>query len=71
MSASPFAISDLHVSYEENRRIAEALEPETDEDWLIVAATSVMCSRTSNGPQYRNFASLARPTHPLTASTPL
>jgi 3',5'-cyclic AMP phosphodiesterase CpdA len=37
MSASLFAVSDLHVSHPENRRIVEALEPETDEDWLIVA----------------------------------
>jgi 3',5'-cyclic AMP phosphodiesterase CpdA len=31
-----WAISDLHVGYEENRRAVEALEPMPD-DWLIVA----------------------------------
>ena len=31
-----WAISDLHVGYEENRRVVEALEPMPD-DWLIVA----------------------------------
>ncbi|MFI7663106.1 metallophosphoesterase family protein [Micromonospora parva] len=31
------AVSDLHVSHEENRRIVEQLRPETDRDWLIVA----------------------------------
>ncbi|WP_204149430.1 metallophosphoesterase family protein [Salinispora oceanensis] len=35
--ASLFAVSDLHVSYAENRRIADGLKPESDEDWLIVA----------------------------------
>src|SRR4051794_11318622 len=34
---SLFAISDLHVAYEENRRIVEGLRPESDADWLIVA----------------------------------
>jgi 3',5'-cyclic AMP phosphodiesterase CpdA len=32
-----FAISDLHVAYEENRAIVESLRPETDRDWLLVA----------------------------------
>lgn len=32
-----FAISDLHVAYEENRTITEELRPETGEDWLVVA----------------------------------
>ncbi|MEU7757193.1 metallophosphoesterase [Micromonospora sp. NPDC049101] len=31
------AVSDLHVSHEDNRRIVEELRPETDQDWLIVA----------------------------------
>jgi 3',5'-cyclic AMP phosphodiesterase CpdA len=31
-----WAISDLHVGYEENRRAVEALEPHED-DWLIIA----------------------------------
>lgn len=34
---SLFAVSDLHVSYPENRRIVDTLQPETDGDWLIVA----------------------------------
>jgi 3',5'-cyclic AMP phosphodiesterase CpdA len=37
VSPSLFAISDLHVAYEENRRIVQGLRPETDADWLIVA----------------------------------
>ena len=31
------AVSDLHVSYPENRAIADRLQPVTDADWLIVA----------------------------------
>ncbi|HEX6873300.1 MAG TPA: metallophosphoesterase [Micromonosporaceae bacterium] len=31
------AISDLHVAYPENRRIAQSLRGESDQDWLIVA----------------------------------
>ncbi|MEV6975899.1 metallophosphoesterase [Kitasatospora sp. NPDC093806] len=31
------AIADLHVGYPENRAVAAALRPATDEDWLIVA----------------------------------
>jgi 3',5'-cyclic AMP phosphodiesterase CpdA len=31
------AISDLHVVYQENRELTEALRPRSDEDWLIVA----------------------------------
>jgi 3',5'-cyclic AMP phosphodiesterase CpdA len=31
-----WAVSDLHVGYEDNRRAVEALEPRSD-DWLIVA----------------------------------
>jgi 3',5'-cyclic AMP phosphodiesterase CpdA len=30
-------ISDLHVAYAENRAFVEALRPESDEDWLLVA----------------------------------
>lgn len=37
MSGSLFAVSDLHVSYPENRRIVDQLRPETNDDWLIVA----------------------------------
>ncbi|MBW1598601.1 metallophosphoesterase [Streptomyces sp. JJ38] len=32
-----WAISDLHVAYEENRKIVEGLRPESPDDWLIVA----------------------------------
>ncbi|GLZ43470.1 metallophosphoesterase [Actinokineospora sp. NBRC 105648] len=31
------AISDLHISYEENREIVRGLRPESPQDWLIVA----------------------------------
>jgi 3',5'-cyclic AMP phosphodiesterase CpdA len=31
------AISDLHIGYAENRALVEAMRPETDEDWLLVA----------------------------------
>ncbi|MFE2599322.1 metallophosphoesterase family protein [Streptomyces sp. NPDC059396] len=31
------AVSDLHVVYDENRALVEALRPDSDEDWLIVA----------------------------------
>jgi 3',5'-cyclic AMP phosphodiesterase CpdA len=31
------AISDLHVGHPDNRAFAQAIRPETDEDWLIVA----------------------------------
>lgn len=34
---SLLAISDLHVGFEENRRIVEKLEPASDSDWLLVA----------------------------------
>ncbi|MEU4221897.1 metallophosphoesterase [Actinoplanes sp. NPDC026623] len=37
MPSSLLAVSDLHVAYQENRLISEALAPETDGDWLIVA----------------------------------
>jgi 3',5'-cyclic AMP phosphodiesterase CpdA len=33
---SVFAISDLHVTHPENRRVVETLRPQTEEDWLIV-----------------------------------
>ncbi|EWM13431.1 Ser/Thr protein phosphatase [Kutzneria sp. 744] len=32
-----FAVSDLHVAYEENRTITAGLRPESADDWLIVA----------------------------------
>jgi 3',5'-cyclic AMP phosphodiesterase CpdA len=31
------AISDLHITHPENRRVAEGLSPRSDEDWLILA----------------------------------
>ncbi|MDQ0584549.1 3',5'-cyclic AMP phosphodiesterase CpdA [Streptomyces rishiriensis] len=31
------AISDLHIGYPENRALVEAMAPESDEDWLLVA----------------------------------
>lgn len=31
------AISDLHISYEENRKLVDQLRPETEGDWLLVA----------------------------------
>ena len=37
MAGSLFAVSDLHVSYAENRRVVDGLRPDSDEDWLIVA----------------------------------
>ncbi|MBU2663860.1 metallophosphoesterase [Actinoplanes bogorensis] len=36
-SRTIFAISDLHVAYQENRSLADRLTPGTDDDWLIVA----------------------------------
>ncbi len=33
---SLFAISDLHVSYAENRDLVDGLRPESDGDWLLV-----------------------------------
>ncbi|MQY09713.1 metallophosphoesterase family protein [Actinomadura macrotermitis] len=32
-----YAISDLHVGHEENRRLVESLRPSTGADWLLVA----------------------------------
>lgn len=38
MAGSLFAVSDLHIAYEENRRLVdERLRPESADDWLIVA----------------------------------
>ncbi|MEU8244558.1 metallophosphoesterase [Actinoplanes missouriensis] len=37
MSGSLFAVSDLHVAYPENRSVVDRIEPESDEDWLLVA----------------------------------
>lgn len=37
MTGSLFATSDLHVAYPDNRRIVDRIEPESADDWLIVA----------------------------------
>jgi len=37
MVGSLLAVSDLHVSYTENRPIVDRLRPAADDDWLIVA----------------------------------
>jgi 3',5'-cyclic AMP phosphodiesterase CpdA len=37
VAGSLLAVSDLHVSYAENRRIADGLRPGSADDWLIVA----------------------------------
>ncbi|MGC5031273.1 metallophosphoesterase family protein [Micromonospora sp. DT229] len=37
MAGSLFATSDLHVAYTDNRRIVDRIEPESADDWLIVA----------------------------------
>ena len=37
MTGSLLAVSDLHVSYAENRRVLDGLRPESPDDWLIVA----------------------------------
>lgn len=31
------AVSDLHVEHDENRRLVEAMKPNSDEDWLLIA----------------------------------
>lgn len=36
-TGSLLAISDLHVRYPENRRVVEALQPRSGDDWLLVA----------------------------------
>ncbi len=37
MAGSLFAMSDLHVAYPQNRAVVDRIEPESDQDWLIVA----------------------------------
>ncbi|MEU4338057.1 metallophosphoesterase [Micromonospora lupini] len=37
MGASLLAVSDLHVSFEDNRPVVDRLQPSSDDDWLIVA----------------------------------
>lgn len=37
MGGSLFAVSDLHVSYAENRYVVDRIRPADDGDWLIVA----------------------------------
>ncbi|RVX38769.1 3',5'-cyclic AMP phosphodiesterase CpdA [Nonomuraea polychroma] len=36
MTGKLLAISDLHVHYEDNKRVVEALRPESDGDWLLL-----------------------------------
>ncbi|CAM5701701.1 Metallophosphoesterase OS=Streptomyces tendae OX=1932 GN=GUR47_02195 PE=4 SV=1 [Streptomyces tendae] len=33
-SGTLWAISDLHIGYEENRALVERTHPESDDDWL-------------------------------------
>ncbi|MCO5993583.1 metallophosphoesterase family protein [Actinoallomurus rhizosphaericola] len=35
--AKLLALSDLHVSYSENRKLVEGLRPGSDDDWLLIA----------------------------------
>ncbi|MEV6637305.1 metallophosphoesterase [Actinoplanes sp. NPDC051470] len=37
MTASLLAVSDLHISYEENREVIDRIRPDSEDDWLIVA----------------------------------
>jgi 3',5'-cyclic AMP phosphodiesterase CpdA len=37
VTASLLAVSDLHISYKENRDVLDRIRPESDDDWLIVA----------------------------------
>ncbi|MEU6171357.1 metallophosphoesterase [Streptantibioticus parmotrematis] len=37
MTARLLAVSDLHIAYEDNRKIVDGLRPADDGDWLIVA----------------------------------
>lgn len=37
MAGSLFAVSDIHASYTENRRLIDGLRSESGDDWLIVA----------------------------------
>ena len=37
VAASLLAVSDLHISYEQNRDVVERIRPESEGDWLIVA----------------------------------
>jgi 3',5'-cyclic AMP phosphodiesterase CpdA len=36
-SGALLAVSDLHVRHRENREVVEAIRPDSDDDWLIVA----------------------------------
>lgn len=40
------AVSDLHITYDENREITRDLRPESAEDWLIVAGD--VCEKTED-----------------------
>ena len=37
MPGALYAVSDLHISYAENRGIVDGLRPQSEQDWLIVA----------------------------------
>ncbi|GAA2478580.1 metallophosphoesterase family protein [Winogradskya humida] len=37
MAGTLYAVSDLHVAYEENRKLLDRLQPTSPDDWLIVA----------------------------------
>ncbi|MEV4639728.1 metallophosphoesterase [Actinoplanes sp. NPDC049548] len=37
MAGTLYAVSDLHVTYAENRALVDGLHPDSPEDWLIVA----------------------------------
>jgi hypothetical protein len=37
VTASLLAVSDLHVSYRENREVVDRIRPDSEDDWLIVA----------------------------------
>jgi len=37
VTASLLAVSDLHLSYPENREVLDGIRPDSEDDWLIVA----------------------------------
>ncbi|HTJ69715.1 MAG TPA: metallophosphoesterase [Actinospica sp.] len=56
MPGTLFAVSDVHVGYEENLKHVESLRPESAQDWLIVA-----------GDVAERFTDVARALHTLRA----
>jgi hypothetical protein len=36
VAASRLTVSDLHVSYEQNREVVDRIRPDSDDDWLPV-----------------------------------